>query len=206
VLIAQLTRSTALLALSCASAITVVRILFPALDLVLPQVFVSIAGITGALVARRWSFAVGAMQCLPIGRHALAFIVCVVLMVPGIFTCLLAAAAHQVNPAWGVPIPLIFFPVFTIVPALMVPWQSVESSHVVASTAQRWTPMFQLATWPLWAVPFYSLALTNVLPSWFNFVAVAIMLVFAGTGYFAVLLRIRSGSGFEPMPEPLTTG
>jgi hypothetical protein len=206
VLVTQLTRSTALLALACVSAITTARILLPALNPVLPQLFVSIAGIAGALLARRWMLAVGAMQCLPIGQRTLALIVCVVLMVPGIFTCLFAAAAHQVNSAWGVPIPLIIILVFTIIPALMVPWQSVESSHSVASTLQRWTPMFQLAMWPLWAVPFLSLPPTKLYPSWFNIVAVAILLVFAGIGYFAVLLHIRSGSGFERMPEPLTTG
>jgi hypothetical protein len=206
VLITQLMRSTALLALACVAAIAALRVLFPVLDTVLPQIFVSIAGIAGALLARRWVFAVGAMQCLPIGRHALALIVCVVLMVPGIFTCLLAAAAHQVNPAWGVPIPLIFIPVFTIIPALTVPWKTPESSHVIASTAQRWAPMFQLAIWPLWAAPFLSLAFTKLPLPWFNFVAVAILLVFAATGYFAVLLHIRSGTGFERMPDPLTTG
>ena len=193
VLALQLLRMTAALAIACTAAITIVRTVLPGLESILPQVFVSVAGIAGGLLARRWLLAMGMMQTLPIRHYALALIMCLVLMAPGALTCLVAAAAHQLNPAWGVTIPLSIIPVFTIVPALLVPWQSLESSHAVTSTLQRWAPVLQLTLWPLWAAPFCSLTLTKLVPAWFDFAAVAIVLVFAATGYFAILMRIRAG-------------
>jgi hypothetical protein len=203
VIVAQLAKTTALLTLVSIAVAPVIRRYFPALDMhprlasVLPMLFVSATGVTGSLLARRWLNAIRALQILPIRDSYLALIMCTVLLTPSLVACVVATCVSRVVPGWGADIPLFMFPVFAIVPAFLVPWQNVEASSGVASTVQQWSPVAQIAIWPIWTGSFAGFALTELIPAWFGVLAVIITLVFAVTGYLMVWVRIRAGTGLD---------
>jgi hypothetical protein len=134
----------------------------------------------------------------------LALVVCLALMAPVVLTSVAATAVNAVVPEWGIAIPLYMVPVFAIVPALEISWYHVETSHPVASAVQQWTPIMQIVAWPLWTGSFLSLALTRLMPAWFEIIAVGAAAVLAVVAYGMVLSRIRSGVGLERLGDPLT--
>jgi hypothetical protein len=200
VIVAQLVKTTVLLTFVSIIAVTVVRRYFPSLDTlasVLPMLFVSATGVTGSLLARRWLNAIRALQILPIRDSFLAFATCVALLTPALIACVVATGVSGLVPGWGIQIPLFMFPVFGIVPALFVPWRNTETSSGVASSIQQWSPVFQIAIWPIWTGSFAPIAITKLIPAWVGALAVAIALVFAAIGYFIVWARIREGMGLD---------
>ena len=202
VLVAQLLRATLVLAIASIIVITLVRRYFPLLTVALPMLYASIVGVAASVFARRWLHVIRTLQCLPISDAALALVACLVLTAPALLTCLAAAAVHWLVPAWGIAMPLFMIPVFALIPALMLPWQSVETSHAVASSIQQWSPVLQIAAWPLWTGSLMSIALTKLMPVWFDVFAVAMTVAFAALAYCLMLVRVRSGFGLERIAEP----
>jgi hypothetical protein len=96
------------------------------------------------------------------------------------------------------------YPLFAVVPVFFIP-ASVESSAGAPAAIQQWSPVIQIALWPLWAGAFSSVALTKLMPEWFNIMAIGIAIVFALAGYWFVYLRVRSGAGLERTAGPLAT-
>jgi hypothetical protein len=170
--------------------------------LALPMIFVSATGAAGTILSRRWYFAVRALQCLPIKDSTLAIIACGALIAPVLVTNLAATLIQWMVPQWGIAVPLYLLPVFAVIPALSVPWHKVESSGGIASTLQRWSPVLQVAAWPLWTGAFMSFALTKLMPVWFDLLALGMAVVLAVVAYAVILVRIRSGQGFEPIAAP----
>ena len=204
VLVMQSIRSIFLLAFASIVVISIVRPQVHMLQQTLPWVFVSVTGAVGTILGRRWLRSVGALRCLPIRTSMLALVICLALMAPVVFASVAATAVNAVVPEWGIAIPLYMVPVFAIVPALEISWYHVETSHPVASAVQQWTPIMQIVAWPLWTGSFLSLALTRLMPTWFEMTAVGAATVLAVVAYGMVLSRIRSGAGLERLGDPLT--
>lgn len=200
--VAQLLRSTLLLCLAGVACITLLRQLMPYLDLpelrpLLPIGFVSLTGIVGSLMSRRLLQALPALQCLPIRTDHLAMILCLILLAPGFTACAIASAVHWLAPELGLAIPLYVLPVLAIVPALSIPWNNMTANKSVITRISRWSPLLQLATWPLWTGSFSALALTKLLPTWFGTLAILLTLSCGLIGYFNVRARIRGGYGLR---------
>ncbi len=163
-LFAQLARSTIVLAFACIVCATAARYFLPGLQIVMPLIFVAVAGTAGALMSRRWLNAISALQCLPVRDRTVALVIWAALTAPGLITCLLSNAVNALAPSWGVAVPLFMLPVFVVIPLLLAAGKSVESSNGVAASAQRWSPMLQLSLWPLWAGSSFSFVLTKLVP------------------------------------------
>jgi hypothetical protein len=203
VLVLQWLRAIFLLAFGSIVVISIVRPHVHVLQQALPWIFVSVTGALGTMLGRRWLRSVRALQCLPIRSSMLALVICLALMAPVLLASVAATAVNAVVPAWGIAIPLYMVPVFAIVPALEISWNRVETNHAVSSAVQQWSPIMQIVAWPLWTGSFMSLALTRLMPEWFEVTAVGAAVVLAAVAYSVVLTRIRSGTGLERLGDPL---
>ena len=203
VLVNQLLRATVVLAFASIVVITLVRHFFPLMTVALPMLYASIVGVAGAVIARRWLHVMRTLQCLPIRDASLALAACLALTAPAFIACLAAAAVNWVVPAWGIPLPVYMIPVFVLIPALMLPWQPVETGHAIASSVQQWAPLFQIAVWPLWTGSLMSIALKKLAPMEIDVMAAGLTVAFASLAYFLMLYRVRSGFGLERIAEPL---
>jgi hypothetical protein len=210
VLLLQMAKSTAMLTIGSVAGITFLRWIVPALDrsqeiaLGLAVGYVSVTGVVSAFIVRRWLGAFRMLQVLPIRDSSLALVTWASLMAPAFLACVVASGIHSEVPSWGLHIPYFMYPLFAIVPLFFVP-ASVESSAGAPATVQQWSPVIQIALWPVWAGAFSSLALTKLMPTWFDALAVGATIVFAGVGYWLVYLRVRSGAGLERTAGPLAT-
>jgi len=202
VLASQLLRTSLILAVSSIFVITLVRWYYPLLNLFLPMIYASVVGVAGAVFARRWLLVIRTLQCLPISDAALALVACLVLTAPAFLTCLAAAAVHSLVPEWGIAMPLYMLPVFALIPALMLPGQAAETGSATASSIQQWTPVMQIAAWPIWTGSLMSMTLTKRMPVWFDVLAIALTVAFAAIAYFMMLWRVRAGFGLERIAEP----
>ena len=203
-----MSKSIALLTVGGVVGITLLRWGVPVLDrspaigLGLAVGYVSITGVVSAFIVRRWLGAFRVLQLLPIRDSSLALMTWAFLMAPSLLACVAASGVYAVQPSWGLHIPSFMYPLFAIVPVFFVPI-SVPTSAGAAAAVQQWSPILQIALWPLWAGAFSSMALTKVMPEWFGMLAIVVAIVFAIVGYWFVYSRVRSGEGLEPTAGPL---
>jgi hypothetical protein len=208
----QLLRTTVLLTGAGVVGVSALRFYVPELDAAkayqtaTAMAYISVIGVAAGVLVSRWLSAVRVMQILPVRDAALTFMICLALVMPPLITCMATSAIHAVFPMWGVHIPAFIYPFFAIFPALFVPTQSpAASGGGFAPVVQQWSPIFQLAVWPLWIGGFTSLALIERMPTWFGVIGVCAGIGLAIGGFLLVYGRIRSGAGLEHKAGPLAT-
>jgi hypothetical protein len=209
-LFVQMFKPIAMLSLASVVGVTLLRWGLPALDR-LPQLavglaaaYVSVTGVVGVFIVRRWLGAFRVLQVLPMRDSSLALMMWASLIVPSFFACLAASAVHAVMPSWGLHIPYFMYPLFALVPLFFIP-AAVESSAGASAAVHQWSPVIQIALWPLWAGAFSSMALTKVVPIWLSVLAIVVTIVCSAVGYWLVYSRVRSGAGLERAAGPLAT-
>jgi hypothetical protein len=142
---------------------------------------------------------VRSLRLLPISDHRLAFILYLILITPGVVTCLVMMATRQLLPGWGLDIPGYMLVVFMLTPAASVPWQKQHSAAASASASaiQQWSLVIQQAAFPLWAGALCAFRGPHLQPGWF----VGLLALFgAGVslgGYAGLLAGIRSPQALE---------
>lgn len=202
---ADVARSTVVLSLVALGGVSLVRWLYP-LDAVMPVVwlFVSAVAVAACLQTRRWIQATRLFRLLPISPHRLALILYAILIAPGVTACLVATGVNALVPQLGMAVPPYLLVVFLATPVTVIPWQP---QRYVASPAvnevQQWAPLMQLAAFPVWSGSLCAFGGPHLMPAWFLGIIVALAVGFAIASYVALLVGIRSPSGFERHTGPL---
>ena len=204
-IVADVARGTVVLSILAVAGVSLVRWLYP-IDAVMPVVwvFVSAVAVAACLQTRRWIQATRLLRLLPIDPHRLTLILYAILIVPGVTACLAAMGVQALVPQLGMAVPPYLLVVFLATPATVIPWQP---QRYVASAAvndvQQWAPLMQLAAFPMWSGSLCAFGGPHLMPAWFLGIVATVAVGFAIASYFALLVGIRSPSGFERHTGPL---
>jgi hypothetical protein len=204
-IVADVARGTIVLSLVALGGVSLARWLYP-IDAVMPVVwlFVSAVAVAACLQTRRWIQATRLLRLLPVNPHRLALILYAILITPGVTACLVAMGVNALMPQLGMAVPPYLLVVFLATPVTVIPWQP---QRYVASAAvnevQQWAPLMQLAAFPMWSGSLCAFGGPHLMPAWFLSIIALVAVGFAVASYFALLVGIRSPSGFERHTGPL---
>ena len=159
-------------------------------------VIISAIAVATTLSMRRWVEAVRSLRILPITGYRLALVLYLMMIIPGMLTCLLVSTAQRLSPHWGLDIPWYMLVVFLPAPVALIRWQrpAENDPHYLP---RHWNPALQAAVWPAWAGAFSAVRDLQFMSPWFFLYLAVIAASFSIIGYRAILAGIRSPSRFE---------